>query len=355
MALTDVVETWSTGPLLSDSCGYIALDHPGQRVIVAFRGTAGITNTIVDLSTIPQEYEPFPDDLGGGSDPEPHRHYFGLPDPWKWAKEIRRRLWGRKGGSDKDGWGAESYGTGTGRERLEAQKCTNCTVHMGFLAAWRNTRLVILPHLSRLRQLYPSYTLHLTGHSLGGAVAALAGLETSGLGYSPIVTTFGEPRIGNHGLRTYLDAIFELDGDGNSARHGNRYRRVTHLNDPVPLLPLSEWGYRMHAGEIYISKARLSPQVNDLRHCDGDEDVRCIYRGEASAEQRLESWGLPTRYRMWELFFAHRDYFWRIGLCVPGGVPINEGLKDKDVLSDGSGGPAMTHDDDFVHVDGNEL
>src|SRR4051794_1593422 len=60
----ELVTTWNTGPLLSDSCGYIALSHPPSppRIILAFRGTYSIANTIVDLSTIPQEYVPYPGD-----------------------------------------------------------------------------------------------------------------------------------------------------------------------------------------------------------------------------------------------------------------------------------------------------
>jgi hypothetical protein len=58
----ELVTTWNTGPLLSDSCGYIALDHGKKRVIVAFRGTYSVANTIVDLSTVPQAYVPYPDD-----------------------------------------------------------------------------------------------------------------------------------------------------------------------------------------------------------------------------------------------------------------------------------------------------
>lgn len=61
-----LVDTFNTGPLMSDSCGYIVLDHgTGRlgkgRIIVAFRGTYSIANTIVDLSTVPQEYVPYPD------------------------------------------------------------------------------------------------------------------------------------------------------------------------------------------------------------------------------------------------------------------------------------------------------
>ncbi|KAI9873746.1 MAG: hypothetical protein M1830_010635, partial [Pleopsidium flavum] len=150
------------------------------------------------------------------------------------------------------------------------------------------------------------------------------------------VTTFGEPRVGNQALMKYIDHRFEL---GKEEGKNSTYRRVTHVDDPVPLLPLEEWGYRMHAGEIYISKAELSPSVTDLQHCVGDEDPQCIAGAESpSTNSRTddnggaaihdERWAeykemlvVPARYRLWELFFAHRDYFWRLGLCIPGGDP----------------------------------
>ena len=48
---------------------------------------------------------------------------------------------------------------------------------MGFHASWANTRDVILPDIQILKDDHPDYELVLVGHSLGGAVAALAGLE----------------------------------------------------------------------------------------------------------------------------------------------------------------------------------
>jgi hypothetical protein len=125
----------------------------------------------------------------------------------------------------------------------------------------------------------------------------------------------------------YFDARFY-----NGMYEESNYRRVTHINDPIPLLPLKEWGYRMHAGEIYISKPNLQPSVRDLERCDGDEDPNCIASGDTSAASNAAAqwwvadgglWTVPKRFRMWELFFAHRDYFWRLGLCMPGGDPKN--------------------------------
>ncbi|CAL3961940.1 unnamed protein product [Diplocarpon coronariae] len=343
----ELVDTFNTGPLMSDSCGYVALDHGAGgrdsgsgRVVVAFRGTYSIANTIVDLSTVPQEYVPYP--------------------------------------------GPE--GAGAGRE------CRDCTVHSGFWASWRNTRELVLPHLFRLRAEHPSYGVHLVGHSLGGAVAALAGLELDAGGFAPVVTTFGEPRIGNVGLRAFVDEVFGRGGDrGDRGWDGDRYRRVTHVDDPVPLLPLSEWGYRSHAGELFIAKPELQPGREDVKVCLGDEDAECSAGGEAGegklgertharlaraaeayhAELQTHAraragdgndrgngttnmdtnghdeqggasgtrWGipLPARYKLWQLFFAHRDYFWRLGLCVPGGDPLDWG-RDKYRFGDGEGG-----------------
>ncbi|KAL2154860.1 hypothetical protein VTH82DRAFT_3536 [Thermothelomyces myriococcoides] len=338
-----LVRTWNTGMLLSDSCGYIAVDHghghsherrtpssekekeevvvvpvvAGDRggtkeIIVAFRGTYSLTNTIVDLSTVPQEYVPYP------APPED--------------------------------------GDGDGNDGGSGKKCHNCTVHMGFMASWRNAREVVIPALKAAREQYPGYRVHLIGHSLGGAVAALAALELRvGLGWQDVVvTTFGEPRVGNAELADYINWAFGLGDDG-SANEDLVYRRVTHAGDPVPQLPLSEWGYRPHAGEIYISKSDLPPAPEDLRLCHGNNDPRCLsedetpdwlswlfgrtrsgrVQGEAEAlSSGLSRW-LPTRFQLWQLLFAHRDYFWRLGLCVPGGDPTDWGKDRYNVTVDG--------------------
>jgi len=248
------------------------------------------------------------------------------------------------------------------------QKCGNCTVHSGFFTSWLHTRDIILPSLKEAKKRYPNYSLHLVGHSLGGAVASLAALEFETMGWTPTITTFGEPRVGNSGLTDYIDSQFGLSQQSSEimAGDGGRYRRVTHVDDPVPLLPLEEWGYKMHAGEVYIEKLALTPEILDIHHCVGDEDDLCIAgsgvrlaesdklnedfdfimsahskkireRGHSKGDQKgtdMEGrWEeiagvgveLPTRYKIWQLFFAHRDYFWRLGLCVPGGDPANWG------------------------------
>ncbi|KAI0125902.1 Alpha/Beta hydrolase protein [Xylariales sp. AK1849] len=313
-----LVTTWNTGVLMSDSCGYIAVDHgaklpvptsdegktvePGNdrtgAIIVAFRGTYSVTNTVIDLSTVPQEYVPYPSPEDGGDEPPEEPEH----------------------------------------------KCSNCTVHMGFLTSWKIAREEVLPTLKLLHSQYPDYPIQLVGHSLGGAVAALAALEMKAvLGWdNVIVTTFGEPRVGNIGFVRYIDAVFDLNSNHTDPEK-QIYRRLTHVDDPVPLLPLSEWGYRSHAGEIFISKADLQPAPADIRACEGNYDPRCIagsegefdptqiFRADLAGEDIEEEasfkkrWGIPSKLKLWQLFFAHRDYFWRLGLCVPGGDPADWG------------------------------
>ncbi|KAJ5947012.1 hypothetical protein N7466_000027 [Penicillium verhagenii] len=336
----ELITTWNTGILLSDSCGYMAISHtPGmKRIILAFRGTYSITNTIIDLSAYPQAYVPYT-----GEDPE---------NPSALTQNT---------------------------------KCENCTVHAGFMTSWLNTRETVMPQLSAVRKQYPDYEITLVGHSLGGAVAALAGLEMQVKGWNPSVTTFGEPMVGNQEFVEFIDKHFHMGRYHipGSDRVKRAFRRVTHVNDPIPLLPLEEWGYAAHAGEIYISKPDLSPGIEDVEICEGDRDSRCIagaetgallldmyrdvnipldvfstrldpcpsYTGPSGSDPRHQfvlgtqrdrvelgdcashdataplyplhwDWSLiPARYRLWELFHAHRDYFWRIGLCVPGGDP----------------------------------
>ncbi|KAI4244529.1 MAG: hypothetical protein L6R40_002996 [Gallowayella cf. fulva] len=216
------------------------------------------------------------------------------------------------------------------------------------MASWRLTRPQIINHLEELVDRYPQYRVTLVGHSLGGAVAALASLDFHAKGWNPQVTTFGEPRVGNQPLMQYIDKAFS---NQNRSNLGVAYRRVTHVDDPVPQLPLSEWGYSTHAEEIYISKPDLPPERTDLQLCEGDNDPECLAAAVLASgnsqskpddevdQNNLIRWALesknmleiPARFRLWQLFFAHRDYFWRLGLCIPGGDPRDWYRESPDV------------------------
>ncbi|RMZ86554.1 hypothetical protein DV736_g6221, partial [Chaetothyriales sp. CBS 134916] len=326
----ELVTSWNTGPLLSDSCGYIALSHEPfeKRVIVAFRGTYSIANTIADLSAAPAEYAPFPLDHGNDSGCATATAQAANAQELPLSPLLHTQS--KRSNKDED-------------EDDGVVKCLNCTVHSGFMTSWRNTRCVVVPQVEKALKENAGYELTLVGHSLGGAVAALAALEFQARGWEPHVTTFGEPRVGNKAFNAFVDQRFNLL----DPRHDRRlYRRVTHVNDPVPLLPLEEWDYTMHGGEVYISKPGLPPEAQDLQYCSGNQDRHCIATGASTldtefkidpSEDKLKLgalYGLGKRFRLWELFFAHRDYFWRLGLCVPGGDPWHW---SSDQYADGMG------------------
>lgn len=196
----------------------------------------------------------------------------------------------------------------------------NCTVHSGFLRSWLNTRSAILPAVSLASSTHPDYALTLVGHSLGGAVALLAGLELHARGTpAATITTFGEPKVGNDGFVAHVDTLLVQSRE--DVREESTYRRLTHIDDPVPLLPLTEWGYVPHAGELYISKASLPASILDVQPCEGDRDSECSAGTDGSLAS-LESGDVkemvlvPSRFNLWQLFFAHRDYFTRLGVCI---------------------------------------
>ncbi|KAK6538287.1 hypothetical protein TWF694_011166 [Orbilia ellipsospora] len=248
-----LIQSWNTGPLMSDSCGYIALSHPpaDKRIVIAFRGTYSVTNALVDLSTGKQEYVPYP--------------------PSGDTSAVLRTLVGGGGG-----------------------KCEGCAAHAGFLASWKVAAEIVVPVVEELRGRFPGYRIELVGHSLGGAVAALAGLEFRERGWDCRVTTFGEPRVGNANLSHYINTYLPHP----------MYRRITHKSDPVPLLPFSKWGFVQHETEYFIEKLDLPVTYEDVKVCEGDEDPECAAGGSVNVVQ---------------LLWSHRDYFNRLGLCVPDG------------------------------------
>ena len=90
---------------------------------------------------------------------------------------------------------------------------------------------------------YPlEQTVHLTGHSLGGAVAQIMGRWLHKRGYSVQVFSYGSPKISTQ--------------SGNSPRHW----RVVRKSDPIPFTP--PWPY-IHTGTFVNSKTLAWGPNND--------------------------------------------------------------------------------------------
>lgn len=106
-------------------------------------------------------------------------------------------------------------------------------LHRGFRADARAILNDLRPHLRK------DYSVRITGHSLGGAVAAILGLYLEKEGYEiERVVTFGEPRFTTHPLQS--EAL-------------TKATRVVHNRDVVPMLPPhSVFGKYQHASAEVI-------------------------------------------------------------------------------------------------------
>lgn len=117
-------------------------------------------------------------------------------------------------------------------------------VHSGFLAAFESVAVDLTRAVREALQENPDARLHITGHSLGGALALLCGLEFSNQGLQPdSVVTFGAPRVGNKAFARMFNKIV-----------GDHTINVVNEGDPVPLLPTLLMGYRDCGHEVFLRR-----------------------------------------------------------------------------------------------------
>lgn len=108
--------------------------------------------------------------------------------------------------------------------RARAGKFHGVLVHVGFREAYLAVANVVREYACR------QDTLHLVGHSLGGAIAVLAALDLHRLfpAMRLHLTTFGAPRVGEAALRRAMAGVAQT-------RYANPLDPVTHV--PHLLLP----------------------------------------------------------------------------------------------------------------------
>jgi hypothetical protein len=98
-------------------------------------------------------------------------------------------------------------------------------VHRGFQGAWESIQPWVISKLKAWWE--PDTQFWVTGHSLGGALAALAATSLEYQGF-PVqgLYTFGQPRVGDWAFTRQVNA-----------RMGDRMFRYVNNNDIVPLIP----------------------------------------------------------------------------------------------------------------------
>ncbi|ORX68301.1 alpha/beta-hydrolase, partial [Linderina pennispora] len=137
-------------------------------------------------------------------------------------------------------------------------------VHNGFLFGYTAAADGIKKTLKELTAKYPDYKIVVTGHSLGGAIAAVA---TADLLISfpewkskMELYTYGEPRVGNPAFAHWLSSqnipIF----------------RVVNRGDMVPQVPTRWMNFEHHTQEVWYSG-----RSKDAQFCGGEslENDQC--------------------------------------------------------------------------------
>lgn len=147
-------------------------------------------------------------------------------------------------------------------------------VHHGFYSAYHNTTLrpAVLSAIEVAKDLYGDIKIIVTGHSMGGAIAAFCGLDlTVNAGAKDVqVMTFGQPRIGNGAFVSYYSQILP-----------NTFR-LTHEHDIVPHLPpyfsyFPQKTYHHFAREVWLHNAGIGSLVYPVEQVcdDSGEDPTC--------------------------------------------------------------------------------
>ena len=134
----------------------------------------------------------------------------------------------------------------------------NCKVHAG----WNNgVNLVwdnVLAEVTRLQALYPTYTVKVTGHSLGAALAQLTGMRLIQAGFNVSMINFGQPRTGDTAYAAFSNTKFP-----------QQWRVVNH-KDQVPHLPIPDMNY------FHVRTEAYEDADGSVKLCDASgEDSTC--------------------------------------------------------------------------------
>lgn len=163
--------------------------------------------------------------------------------------------------------------------------------HTGFQTAYNSVSSQVLALVRAQLALHPKYTIRVTGHSLGGALASLAAvsLKSNFPNQQVFGYTLGQPRTGDFKYAAFVDSLFPF-------RFGKpTFMRAIHTTDGVPGMPRAgsdgstvqagagtvipnnnpsaTTGYRHHSTEFWQTP---DPATRQTTHqCQGQEDITC--------------------------------------------------------------------------------
>lgn len=182
-----------------------------------------------------------------------------------------------RGTSSSDGWKTDLDAT---LVDLDWAACAGgCQIESGFSKGYLAVRSTIASQLSR----YGCKDLRITGHSLGAALATIAGYDLAS-NYSILqVYNFGSPRVGNQAFASNYDTKF------------SDHWRVTHYKDPIPHGPTLGMGFNHIGNEVYYHNTtaegyRICPTANNKSCADqwGGNLIADIILASCCADDHLE-------------------------------------------------------------------
>lgn len=151
--------------------------------------------------------------------------------------------------------------------KVSYPSCSGCEVHKGFYEVYLSMCTGMLADVQTLMNANPGAKIHVTGHSLGAAVAVHAAVDMlakiSGVGALELYT-FGEPRVGNPTFAAWVPTVLP---------QGKQFR-VTHEADPVPHVPPEVFGFLHAPHELWYDNDG-STSWKDCQDSPTAEDDSC--------------------------------------------------------------------------------
>lgn len=195
------VPTYRIYNLGDDTSGYVGYNPAYNEIVVAYRGSSSIRNWITNLEFLKTDY--------------PH--------------------------------------------------CGDCEVHKGFYSATMKVIDDVKTAVFELMSQHPSYSVTVTGHSLGAALATLTALELRQAGVTNLdMYHMGSPRVGNDEFAAWVSSLNDVNF------------RFVHSADIVPHVPPNSFGFHHIATEIWETE-------DGVEHtCNGSgEDENCSWSVDA--------------------------------------------------------------------------
>eukprot|EP01035_Chromulina_nebulosa_P017269 gene17269-22803_t len=156
----------------------------------------------------------------------------------------------------------------------------NCEVHKGFYDAEQSVISSVITQVKLLKIQHIGYSVKVTGHSLGAALAQLTAMDLISAGISTSVYNFGQPRVGD---KSYADFSSNLLTTW----------RVVHNADMVPHVPVT-----LVMDYVHACTEQFEDVYGDLKTCDSScEDPTCSDQyslKETTIDDHLIYLGLPV-------------------------------------------------------------